>query len=386
MAYVFRKDRSPFWYAGFDFITPDGRMERIQRSTKRTKERDALALAVAWEEVARKGSEGRLTIEAARDVLSNIAERFTGEKLETASVRAHFDGWLANRAVGLSAASRKRYGSVIRDFLASMGKRAEAGVEHLRQRDVIAFRDLEAKAGKSATTINLDVKIIRSILKAAVQKGLVSRNIAEGVERIEREGVERLPFTEKEIKRLLAAAPDNEWRGLMLCGIYTGARIGDLAGMRWRNVDLAEGKLTFKPEKTRKRGKEIVLPLHPALHSFLLNLPSADCEEAALFPKLAAKKVSGEHGLSKVFARIMKTAKVDGMAVAAMNGKRQQSRRSFHSLRHSAVSMLANAGVAEEVRRKVTGHASGEVHAKYTHHDLSTIRDAVAKLPDFTAA
>jgi hypothetical protein len=42
---------------------------------------------------------------------------------------------------------------------------------------------------------------------------------------------------------------------------------------------------------------------------------------------------------------------------------------------------MANAGVAEEVRMKLTGHATREVHAKYTHHELEPLRAAVAVIP-----
>jgi len=105
MAYVFKNPASRFWYAGFDFAGPDGRLQRRQRSTKRTNLREALALAVAWEEAARKGGEGRLTVAAARAVLGDIAETFTGERLDAVTVKEHFDSWLANKKPGLAKRS-----------------------------------------------------------------------------------------------------------------------------------------------------------------------------------------------------------------------------------------------------------------------------------------
>ena len=392
MAYVFKNPASSFWYAGFDFIGEDGKTHRRQRSTKQTKRKAALALAVTWEEAARKGQEGRLTIATAREVLSEITERFTGTKLEALTVSQHFSGWLANKKPGLAKRSFGRYEMVTRDFLTFLSKRAEIPLEHLKESDVIAFRDAESLASKSSRTVNLNVKIIRSALEAARKKGFIVHNPAAGVDRIEGEAIEREPFTAEEIERLLAACPDAEWRGLIMLGLYTGGRIGDLSHLLWRNVDLEKGTITFRPEKTKKSKKEVSLPLHPALAAFLLSLPSADDEAAPLFVKMAAKKVSGEHGLSRLFSRIMVAAGVDAMDVETGfraktgNGKkgkaRTLARRSFHSLRHTAVSMMANAGVSEELRRKVTMHASGDVHAKYTHHENKTLRDALGTLPD----
>jgi integrase len=77
------------------------------------------------------------------------------------------------------------------------------------------------------------------------------------------------------------------------------------------------------------------------------------------------------------------------MAQAGIEGKitrhttegRANSSLSFHSLRHSFNSAMANAGVAEEVRMKLAGHSTREVHTKYTHHELEPLRAAVALIP-----
>jgi site-specific recombinase XerD len=55
----------------------------------------------------------------------------------------------------------------------------------------------------------------------------------------------------------------------------------------------------------------------------------------------------------------------------------------FH-LRHSFTSALANAGVAPELRMKLTGHKSAEIHRGYTHLELETLKDAIKKLPGLT--
>jgi integrase len=63
------------------------------------------------------------------------------------------------------------------------------------------------------------------------------------------------------------------------------------------------------------------------------------------------------------------------------NGGRKLAALSFHCLRHTFNSIMANEGVASEVRQKLTGHASEEVHRRYTHHELRTLRKAVDVLP-----
>ena len=62
-------------------------------------------------------------------------------------------------------------------------------------------------------------------------------------------------------------------------------------------------------------------------------------------------------------------------------GKRKFSRRTFHSLRHSFSSALANAGISEEVRMRLTGHSSRDIHAHYTHLNIEPLKNAITMLP-----
>lgn len=64
---------------------------------------------------------------------------------------------------------------------------------------------------------------------------------------------------------------------------------------------------------------------------------------------------------------------------------RKQNELTFHSLRHTATSMLKNAGVSEAVARDIIGHDSAEVSRMYTHIDEPTKKKAINKLPDVTA-
>ena len=123
--------------------------------------------------------------------------------------------------------------------------------------------------------------------------------------------------------------------------------------------------------------------MHDTLHSFLLELPAPDSGKAFLFPSLAGKRVGGKSGLSMAFRRIMVKAKVSGEVARERKGEsgRTINTLSFHSLRHSFNSALANAGVAEELRMKLSGHTTREVHANYTHHQLEFLRVAIGALP-----
>ena len=72
--------------------------------------------------------------------------------------------------------------------------------------------------------------------------------------------------------------------------------------------------------------------------------------------------------------------------IVMRDGKgRSTNSKTFHGLRHSFISRLANAGVAPEIRQKLAGHSDAKTHGIYTHHEIETLRGAIAKLPSLKA-
>jgi integrase len=150
--------------------------------------------------------------------------------------------------------------------------------------------------------------------------------------------------------------------------------------MKWDNVYAEQGVLIYHQKKT---GKKVVVPMHYHVIEHL-NYMSTFGTTGFLCPKLAGKGSGGKHGLSEGFKRIVRKAGIDPMTVPG-KGIRQFTKRTFHSLRHSFNSALANAGVPEDVRMKLTGHQSRPMNERYTHLQVATLKSAVGALPLFGA-
>ncbi|NDA68868.1 MAG: hypothetical protein EBY09_19940, partial [Verrucomicrobia bacterium] len=132
-----------------------------------------------------------------------------------------------------------------------------------------------------------------------------------------------------------------EWETLILFGYYTSARLGDSTKMLWDKVNLAEETMEFFESKNQKW---ITLPLHPELQRHLSKLADIDTPQKHITPKMAQLGPGGRHGLSEGFKRIVVKA---GLSLQTVEGSgiRNISKRTFHALRHSFTSALANAGV-----------------------------------------
>jgi len=125
----------------------------------------------------------------------------------------------------------------------------------------------------------------------------------------------------------------------------------------------------------------LIIPLHPQLEAHVLDLPVSD-NQGPLCPTLTKRKMSGKYGLSIQFHKMLAAAEVK-QETSEATGKAGHSfnKYTFHSLRHSFVSELANAGIAPDVRQLLAGHSEERSHAVYTHTKLDTLRTAVLKLP-----
>jgi len=156
---------------------------------------------------------------------------------------------------------------------------------------------------------------------------------------------------------------------------------------KWENVHLDDDLIRFVPEKTSrgKRRNELSVPIHPALKLHLEALKKTAAEgQIHVCPALQGKSVSGRSGLSKAFIEdVMAKAGINNQANSSkVTGKgRAFSSLSFHSLRHSFNSELANKGVSQELRRHLTGHATDKMNDIYSHLDKKLLKTAVNKLP-----
>ncbi|MFM8471820.1 MAG: tyrosine-type recombinase/integrase, partial [Limisphaerales bacterium] len=311
------------------------------RSTKQTARAPALAVALELERAAKLAKRGELVEAQARDILADIMKRAdTRETLRTLSIESHLRQWLATKEARKSAGTAERYGCVVNGFLASLGKRADKPLTALVAKDVDGFLNARLKQSVSPSTACLDVRILRTALNKARRDGLIATNPAEAVELPDVESVERGTFTQPEVRMLVDTAR-GEWKTLILLAYFTGARLGDCCRVAWEGVDLAGGSLTYTQGKT---GHKLTVPLHPDLLAHLEALAGTDAAEPFVMPGMANLKTGGRHGLSEGFKRIMRKAGLDLQTVQGA-GVRMLSKRTFHALRHSFTSALANAGV-----------------------------------------
>ena len=131
---------------------------------------------------------------------------------------------------------------------------------------------------------------------------------------------------------------------------------------------------------TRKTGKAVQIPIHAEL---LAMLKQAEAERAGeyVLPEYAAAYLKRNQ---TVVARIQRHFTDCGIVTAAPERKQRSLRGvevGFHSLRHSFVSLCANAGVSLAAVQSIVGHSSPAMTRHYTHLGLEAAQGAIAALP-----
>ena len=293
-----------------------------------------------------------LTESQARRVISDIHKSLSGRALNSQSVRNYLDQWLAARTGTVAPATLKEYQSTVTGFLEHLKARAEVDLAFITPTDIVGFRDLSATR-LSPGSVNKKLKIIRVAFQQAWRDGMIEQNPASKV----------------------------------LFGLYTGQRLGDLARVRWENLDLERMILSLTTRKTRRRQ---ILPLAKPLLAWLKSWPRA-AGDGPIFP--LACKIAERHDnvglLSNQFNDLLAAAgiiekrtrsrKTDGEGRSA---RRVVSDLSFHSLRHTATSLMKNSGISSAIVQEFVGHDSKEISQNYTHIETESMRLAADSLPD----
>jgi integrase len=302
----------------------------------------------------------------------------SGQTLPGSKAGEYFTGWLKQQWTTWAPGTAKSYKSKLDAFVKHLGPRAERSISAITANDIRSFIAVVAERS-SPKTANNTLAVLKIAFTAASKAGVIDKSPAAMVDRMKAARNERRAFTMDELRKILGLATE-EWRTMILTGLYTGLRLGDCAGLRWTNVDIERAELTVTTQKT---GKTVILPLAKPLLKHILTLPMGDDPRAFLCPGLADQHMAR---LSSQFHDMLVDAGLLKAYTRTQGGThsdtRKQNQISFHCLRHTATSLLKNAGVSNAVTMDLIGHTSEAVSMNYTHIEADTKRHAVDLMAD----
>jgi len=312
-------------------------------------------------------------------------------------IDAVFREWLREKQAEIASPTIGFYRQATTDFLTFLGPRRAIEISTVCHNDIINYRnEIAQKVG--AKTVNHRLKTLRMAFDFAVRQGYARENPLKFVKGLKIDSSQmRRPFTMDEIRGLLAVA-DPEWQSIIMFGLYTGQRLGDLARLRWRDVDIERGIVSLVTRKTQRAlqipiatpllehlrvWKEIKRPIDRLVWPRPLDRP-VHPRAYETVERCSGRVTNLSHQFIHLLAKIgLRENKPHHIVVAdGRNGRRQRSEVSFHCFRHTAVTLLKEAGVPQAVVMELIGHESSLVSQKYTHVGDKALKKAVAELPN----
>jgi integrase len=329
--------------------------------------------------------------------LSGAAQRGEVAMQRGVLFETYADRWVGEQEALVRAGSMKV--STYVDYKGAVDNHLKPFFEGLRldemtRADVRAFTTAKLEQGNGDKKRKLAPKTINNllgplglILRQAAEDGCTILSPETGLRRVKVPNHESEWYEVDEAHRLVKHTP-KQWRALIGLAVYAGLRQGEILAIRWSDVDWAHNRVYVRQnlQPTHKaaavegverlaapkseRGNRAV-PLRPVLRQLLeQHKPLARTNELGLlFASRSGSPLDARNVVREVYEPAVKRA-----------GLRQIT---FHSLRHTFVTMCAAAGVPLAKVGDWVGHSDSKITEIYRHASADSEAFAVGLLDAF---
>jgi integrase len=344
---------------------------------------------------SRSGYKTQREATAAMRTAMRATETGTVEPGEVPTVAAYIDEWLARRRASLRLSTWESYrdvleGRVVPRLGALRLDRVTAThvAEMLVDLTEHGGRAARRGPGLSAKSVKYTLSVLNFVLKDATKRGVIARNPAEHVDRPRVTKQEMRWWSADEARAFLEAAAGDRYVALWTLALTTGMRRGELLGLKWPDIDLEAGRLAVRRtlvtvayqirwSEPKTAASRRVVALDPGTVAALRAHRARQLEERLavgsgyLDQELVFAAVAGEplhpDTVTKHFDRLVARAGVP--------------RIRLHDTRHTAATLMLEAGVPLKAVTERLGHSSTQITSDLYQHVGETMQEeAAAKL------
>jgi len=309
------------------------------------------------------------------------------------TVAAFLERWLEHIQAHVSPRSHERYAELCRKNLGpllgglTLTKLQPAQIDGAYAK-ALASGHRQGGGGLSARTVTHMHRVLREALQQAVRWQMLSRNPADAA---------RPPKVERKEMKVLDAAATAELieaaRGYsmfmpILLAVTTGMRRGEIAALKWRNVDLDAGKIGVVAsveqtkagcrEKETKTGRGRVIDV-PAM--LIAELRKHRLNQAQVLLAIGVRVTQDHHVVMRPDGQALTP---NGLTASfwAFIGARGLKRVRLHDLRHTHATHLLAAGVHPKIASERLGHSKVGITLDLYSHVLPGMQSEAASKID----
>jgi integrase len=248
----------------------------------------------------------------------------------------------------------------------------------------------DGHGGLSARSVLRYHQILHAALRQGVRWQLLARNPADAVEPPRPTRRELRATTAEQARAVMAAADATPYGVFVRLALLTGARRGELLGLRWGDVDFDGGALHIQQTAQRIAGQGIVFrqpKTRLSRRAIALSRDAVEVLRGHRRRQAEARLLAGPayRDLDLVFATGLGTPIEPGnlrrswLAIARSAGVPGLR---IHDLRHAHASLMLGQGVHPKVVSERLGHASVNITLDRYSHLLPGLQEAAAAALD----
>jgi integrase len=229
----------------------------------------------------------------------------------------------------------------------------------------------------SSKTIRNIVLLMQGIFAYALDQDAVTRSPVRKSHKPALTQINKTAWTDEQVQQILAGVPA-AYFALFVVAALTGIRQGELFGLTWENVDLANGELTIAKALWRgelqlpKSNSSRVIPFAAVLHSVLVwhkQLSEKTRPDDFVFCKSDGSALNSDVVRRDVLYPVLDR----------LNIPRSKRESGFHAFRHAAATFINSQTGNLKLAQELLGHADvGTTANIYTHPTTQAQREAVA--------
>ncbi|HEY2587753.1 MAG TPA: tyrosine-type recombinase/integrase [Tepidisphaeraceae bacterium] len=296
---------------------------------------------------------------------------------------------------GIRPKSLQRYRAAFDKFFKHLGDRGITSWNAVDRAALSAYLGWLDQMDYTPSTSYFEATVVKQAVKWLIGEGLLPASNTIRLKVTRAETTNRYCWRPEEVQVMLDhcfAKPETQWLGRVLAGLATtGLRIGELADLRWSDIDLSLAVLRLPDRvlhttrsgrhaaRSTKGKRDRTFPLHQDLLALLRTLsPHAD-----------GRVFRGECGGPLDPDKVRKRLERDVLVPLAgqfppTGGADEPSFRDGvpHSFRHYFVSAAANRGVPERVVQDWLGHKESRMIAWYYHLHSEQSKEQMRKMSD----
>ncbi len=233
--------------------------------------------------------------------------------------------------------------------------------------DIERYKKFRAETAKPGT-INRELSVVSHMMNKALDWKWLDHKPCN-IKRLKEDSGRIVYLTTDQISKLIESAKQDQCPYIypfIVIGLGTSMRRMEILSIELKNIDLDKRVIYIPKAKAGAREQPIPQYLSDFLRGYIV---AAKPEQLWLFPAKLAKSGHTEN-IEKQFRRVVTRAGLNPKEVVR------------HTLRHTAITHLVQAGVDLPTVQRISGHKTLQMVVRYSHQNGEHIRSAMDALEE----